>query len=344
MPGHFPPIFRHPENIEGLPGLYLAHFLDALTADSDHQRALMTGAGISENALADGRKVPLKQVLDLIEGIDRWARPGWHIEPALGMEAAHHGPLGVAIISAPTVAQALDTLIRFEAVRAPFVHLQPLPGHGDWRVRVIATVAAEGPWQVLMEINLLALAGLIQRLLGPQARRLRLHLPHGYRAWEKPLLQALPGQVQLVGKDYALTLPGELLGQTCRLADRRLHADARARCEALMAERFDGSPLEAEIRRRLLANITDPPDQLGMARALGLSSRSLHRRLADRGRGYRQLVGEVRAAVAAHRLRNTRDPIADIATDLGYQDVANFGRACRRWFGRSPGRLRNDQP
>jgi AraC-like DNA-binding protein len=344
MSGHFPPFFRSPEDIEGLPGLYLAHFLDALTVDSSQQRALMAEVGIGHDALSEGQRVPLNKVLELIEGIDRWARPGWHIKPALDMEAAHHGPLGVAIISAPSVARALDTLIRFEAVRAPFVHLQPVPADGDWSVRIIATVAAEGPWQVLMEVNLLALAGLIRRLLGRQALRLRLNLPQGYRPWEKLLLDALPGQVQLFGKDYGLTLPGQLLAQPCRLADRRLHEDALSRCETLMNERFDCSPLEAEIRRRLLAEIADPPDQLGMARALGLSSRGLHRRLSTRGRGYRQLVGEVRATVAAHRLRHTRDPITEIAADLGYQDVANFGRACRRWFGRSPGRLRGDQP
>lgn len=340
MSGHIPPLFTRSAGLDGLPGLYLVHFLDALLRDAQQRRALLAQAGIEPEALAGGRRVPLIQVLKLIEGIDRQARPGWHIRPALDMEAAHHGPLGVAVISAPTVADALDTLSRFEAVRAPFVHLQPWSAGSQWRARILAATAAEGPWPVLMEINLLALAGLIRRLLGPAASRLRLQLPGGYRSWQTQLLDALPGQVMIKGADYGLALPSELLPHPCRLADPRLHHDALARCHALMAERFDCTPLEAEIRRRLLIDIGAPPSQAEMARALGLSSRSLHRRLASHGRSYRRLVGEARAAVAAHRLRHTGAAVARIAEDLGYQDTANFGRACRRWFGCSPGKLR----
>jgi len=32
--------------------------------------------------------------------------------------------------------------------------------------------------------------------------------------------------------------------------------------------------------------------------------------------------------------------VAELAYRLGYEDTANFNRACRRWFGKSPGRLR----
>lgn len=340
MSGHFLPFADHAGDFEGLPGLYLVHFLDAIVPDADRRLTLLAEAGVAPEALSGGRRIPLSRVLKLIESIDRQARPGWHIRPALDMEAAHHGPLGVAVISAASVVDALDTLARFEALRAPFVHLQPALDDRHWSVRIIAATPAEGPWPVLMEVNLLALAGLIRRLLGPDACRLRLRLPRGYRPWEKQLLEALPRQLAISGGDYGLALPVELLTQRCPLADSRLHEDAVARCRSLMAERFDCSPLEAEIRRRLMAAIGRPPSQAGMAQALGLSSRSLHRRLARQGCSYRQLVGEARAAVAAHRLRHGREPVARIAEDLGYQDTANFGRACRRWFGCSPGRLR----
>ena len=32
--------------------------------------------------------------------------------------------------------------------------------------------------------------------------------------------------------------------------------------------------------------------------------------------------------------------IAEVSHRLGYEDPANFGRACRRWFGRAAGQYR----
>ena len=302
---------------------------------------MLARAGLAPDALSGGKRVSLKRVLALIGIIDGQARPGWHIHPALDLEAAHHGPLGVAVVTAPTVATALETLTRFEVVRAPFVRIQPDGDNQRWRARMLATTEPTGPWTVLMEINLLALAGLIRRLLHPGADQLRLHLPQGYRPWETALLQALPGQIDVTDEEYRLSLPAGLLGQPCRLADSRLHVDAVARCQAIMAERFDCSPLEAELRRRILASIFCPPDQATLAHALGMSARTLHRRLKARGRSYRDIVGEVRASVARHRLCHTQTPISRIAEELGYQEPANFGRACRRWFGCSPGTLRH---
>jgi AraC-like DNA-binding protein len=39
-------------------------------------------------------------------------------------------------------------------------------------------------------------------------------------------------------------------------------------------------------------------------------------------------------------LRDRELTVADVAYTLGYEDPANFGRACRRWFGMAPGAYR----
>jgi len=39
-------------------------------------------------------------------------------------------------------------------------------------------------------------------------------------------------------------------------------------------------------------------------------------------------------------LRNPHFGVAEVSESLGYEDPANFGRACRRWFGMAPGRYR----
>ncbi len=77
-----------------------------------------------------------------------------------------------------------------------------------------------------------------------------------------------------------------------------------------------------------------------VAREVGISTRSLQRALADQGLTFRALRDSVLREVATSRLRETLDPIAQIATDLGYTSPTSFSDAFRTWFGQSPSDFR----
>lgn len=85
------------------------------------------------------------------------------------------------------------------------------------------------------------------------------------------------------------------------------------------------------------------PDQQAIARQLGMSTRSLQRRLASEGQTWKQLLEVTRHKLAMHYLRNTAHSIVDIACLLGYSDSANFTRACRRWEGKTPSVIRREK-
>jgi AraC-like DNA-binding protein len=72
-----------------------------------------------------------------------------------------------------------------------------------------------------------------------------------------------------------------------------------------------------------------------VARLTGVSRRTLVRRLAEAGVGYRELVDAELRGRAERLLRNGGQTRARIAEELGYTDPGSFYRACRRWFGSS---------
>jgi AraC-like DNA-binding protein len=73
-----------------------------------------------------------------------------------------------------------------------------------------------------------------------------------------------------------------------------------------------------------------------VGRELGMSERTLHRRLHDEGTSFRRVLDDVRRDVATALLDDQRIAIAEIAFILGYSEPAAFTRSFRRWTGQSP--------
>ncbi len=93
-----------------------------------------------------------------------------------------------------------------------------------------------------------------------------------------------------------------------------------------------------ELRRGLVGEV---PTVQAIARALGMSSRTLQRRIAEAGSTFAGIVDEVRKARAEELLMDERLPIGEIAYILGYSEQAAFSRASQRWFGAAPSKLRD---
>jgi AraC-like DNA-binding protein len=82
------------------------------------------------------------------------------------------------------------------------------------------------------------------------------------------------------------------------------------------------------------------PEVTVVAKAAGMSVRSLQRQLAEEGLTYSRLVEQVRYDQAVKLLKRPDLKLIEIAADLGYTDPANFTRAFKRWTGVSPKEFR----
>ena len=90
----------------------------------------------------------------------------------------------------------------------------------------------------------------------------------------------------------------------------------------------------ARVRSALVELI--PGGQCGMdsvAEKLGLSRRTLQRKLSEENTTFQQQLNHVRELMAKNYLQNTDLASEDIAFLLGYQDVSSFFRAFSLWTG-----------
>jgi AraC-like DNA-binding protein len=77
------------------------------------------------------------------------------------------------------------------------------------------------------------------------------------------------------------------------------------------------------------------------ARGLGVSTRTLQRRLADEATSFQTLLAETRAKLSRHYLTKTHLSTPEIAFLLGYSEQNSFYRSFREWTGLSPEEVRN---
>ncbi len=104
------------------------------------------------------------------------------------------------------------------------------------------------------------------------------------------------------------------------LAERRSpQQKTRAKVEGLITRSLPGHIMQAE---EAAAN-------------LGMSPRTLARRLKDEGTSFREIVEDLRCDLAQTFITN-RMPLAEIAYSLGYADQAAFSTAFKRWTGQAP--------
>ncbi|WP_217575934.1 AraC family transcriptional regulator [Mesorhizobium sp. GbtcB19] len=82
------------------------------------------------------------------------------------------------------------------------------------------------------------------------------------------------------------------------------------------------------------------PELSDIARELGMSERTLQRRITGEGTSFRELLVNARQELGRQLLSDPSADIDEVACLLGYQDTSSFYRAFRDWEGTTPNRWR----
>lgn len=82
------------------------------------------------------------------------------------------------------------------------------------------------------------------------------------------------------------------------------------------------------------------PNIVVVADAIGLSPRTLQRRIAEEGKTFSEVVDHWRFTRSIELISNSEITVREISERLGYANTPNFDRAFRRWTGVSPTEFR----
>jgi len=140
----------------------------------------------------------------------------------------------------------------------------------------------------------------------------------------------------------AIVLPGHVLPLRLVGADATLRAILERHAHHL-ARQAPSHDLVDHARRELAVMLGQGHAEIAMlAKRLAVSTRTLQRRLTERGIAYSTLLDEARRDLAIGYLAEPGASVDEIAALLGYSEPSAFARAFRRWTGASPASWRRE--
>jgi AraC-like DNA-binding protein len=279
-------------------------------------------------------EITLFQQVRQIENVTALHGDGWAFSQPELWSASAHGVVATAMVSAPTIGEAIDVLRAYGHVRAPFFHIARKERGGTVHLEYELTVALDEPqWRPMIEIAMMAVRSLVQASLGRTPDEMVFSFAAPKPSYDAKVRAALGAHVRYDAKITRVELPKAWMDIPSTGADSALHRHALGELQTALARLNDPVDLRAQVERLLQ---TMPDGRLGandVARTLGVSRRTLARRLMDAGTQFRDLLDDEMKSRAQKLLAAKTFSRDAIAERLGYRDPTSFSRACRRWFG-----------
>lgn len=125
-------------------------------------------------------------------------------------------------------------------------------------------------------------------------------------------------------------------------ADNELYSVLTEYCETILQDKSRNlPPIVIKVERAIADRLAKgEAHQEAVALALGMSSRTLARRLADENTTFFKTLEELRSSLAVSYLKDSNLVLAEIAYLLGYSALSSFNEAFKRWTGQTPGQFR----
>ncbi|MGW4487490.1 AraC family transcriptional regulator [Amycolatopsis sp. NPDC004368] len=245
------------------------------------------------------------------------------------------GIFGFACISSPTMRDAMLFALRYLDLSFTFCipHVE-LDAHGISLLmddtRVPADVAR------FLVLRDLAAIHTVMRDLLPDITPHALAFRHGKPASTKSYVDTFGREPDFGAERHRASFDPAFLTMPLPQANEQTVALCAAQCDALVTRRRERSGISQLVRERLvrLGGVDAGMDEI--ARRLTVSPRTLRRRLTEAGTGYRQLLDEVRQALAEEMLDTGALSVEDVALRLGYAEASSFIYAFKRWTGTTP--------
>jgi AraC-like DNA-binding protein len=300
---------------------------------------LLCAAGLPPDRLdGDDTRLPRAEVYRLIDQAIELSG-----DPALGLhwgETIGEGtfaPISPLIAHASTLRQALDSLAQFHGLLSEQASYE-LVEHGECltvRSRPLPGESARLQ-RFVVEMTVLGFRRLV-RFFDLRARHERVSLAYAAPSYRTEYERLFDPHLSFGQPFSGITFQREVMDAPAPHKDVDVHKALLAVAERRLLRITQRTPYALRVREALVREASPHrADMENVARTLGLSARSLRRRLANEDKSYGEVANEARAIIAKHLLRDRQKTIQETAYEMGFSDTSTFHRAFKSWTGMTP--------
>lgn len=245
--------------------------------------------------------------------------------------------LGYVIINSPTLGEALNRLVRY---------------HTIWTDGALFRLRVEGPRACLTyeyvegeggerrhdsEMTFSIAVSFARRVTGVDWAPLEVSFRHPQPPGTDEHRRIFRAPVRFNRPSNELVMDSSLLGLPLTKADPGLCDILDRQAQELLAKVPHQDSLARQVRGLLAEALKAGDPRLEtLSQRLGLSARTLQRRLREEGTSHQDLLDEVRRELSRRYLQEPELAICEVAYLLGFSEPSAFHRAFRRWTGLTP--------
>lgn len=316
---------------------------DLLDARGKPAAAILGELGLDRTAIRqDGARIPFAQQAALLEAAaEQFEDPSFGLHFGSSVDPLDAGALTFLVANSPTLGGALNNLASYLHVFTEGTELRietddPL-AVASFRI-VDPDVERFGQ---LQEFGLALLMNICRFVVGRRLIPEWVEYLHRRNRGIDAFEQYFGSPVHFEQKRNAIVWNRDLLDMPCGKADERLLRILKTHCNDLLEKLGQTADLKQHVAHLVSSHLpSSPVTAKSVASELGMSERTVARRLSEQGLSFGQIVDDVRQRLAERYLREPDMRPSQIAYLLGYSEPSAFTRAFRRWTGQSPSEYR----
>ena len=330
--------------------LFVHKVVDAATADDPHRntnrRELFQSVGVDPDALPDPKlMIPDTDYYDLCERVMDGHPLGVSLPIKVGasMLSDDYGAFGLAWKSAVNLRGSYQRAERYGRVLTSVSTYEVQEEDGKTFMALHRAGERRRGLFISNEQTIVAVAQISREVCGqafsPEAVFFEHPAPDDTSAHEA----CFGCPVHFDAGRNALQVSAALLQTPNRLGDARISEFFDAHMDKELQELPEEQAFDRKVRVQISQALSEGvPSVSDIASRLGLSARTLQRRLSEQGFAFGELVDHSRRDLAERLLRQSDYALAEVAFLTGFAEQSTFTRAFKRWRGETPAAYRRN--